>query len=368
MLGLLNASLGCRRINLHFSRGISGKPLIQLLHKYLGLSRTIAEAATQTVIVHPEQEIFIEQAFHLDGQLDRVTNVASNSSWELEKQRMASGVKVQGPTLAYRIDHGVFSAGRLYTNRAQEKQGGTQKRKPFCVVTDELDTAVLPLSYFATIYFGHMVFDGGATSLSAPRFGETYIDTAVSKGMTGHVARYWDLFGLSYTAVKDVRIRHAWVFDDRGMNSDKASRLQTMSAKVRMLPGIRSGHGVFMRRRGWGAHRAPENEAELENHFAARGFDIIDPSELSVDEIVASTRDAEVLVGVEGSGMTHGMLAMARGTTIIMMFPPWRLNNMMKDYADGLGLRYGFVVGTGQHNNYRIDPDEILRTIEVARK
>ena len=66
--------------------------------------------------------------------------------------------------------------------------------------------------------------------------------------------------------------------------------------------------------------------------------------------------------------MTHGMLAMAPGTTVVMLFPPWRLNNMMKDYADGLGMRYGFVVGQGGREGYRIDPEEILRTIDIARK
>jgi len=82
------------------------------------------------------------------------------------------------------------------------------------------------------------------------------------------------------------------------MNSNKSARLKTMSARVRELPGSLPGHGIFIRRRGWGTHRAPKNEAELEDYFVARNFEIIDPSQMSVDEIVARSRNAEVLIGV----------------------------------------------------------------------
>lgn len=194
---------------MNFGSGISAKPLTQFLLKNLGLSRSVADSAGETVIVCPEEESYVERAFHLEGQLDRVTAVEQDTSFDLKRMRIAGGLKTEGPTVAYRIDRCVFSRGRLHTNWMQDKQGGRQKRKLIFTVTDELETAVLPLSYFATIYFGHMVVDGGASALMAPDFGESYIDTQVCKGMAGHVARYWDLFGLNYTSVRDVHVNHA---------------------------------------------------------------------------------------------------------------------------------------------------------------
>ena len=281
-----------------FGNGISAKPLTQLIFKYLGLAQSIADSAAESVIVCPDEENLVAEAFHLDGQLDRVTAVADYTSFDLESTRMARRLRKDGPTIAYRIDRTVFSGGRLYTQRMQDNQGGEQRRKLLVGVTGELETAVLPLSYFATIYFGHMVFDGGATTLMSQDFGENYVDDKVAKGMAGHVDRYWDLFGLNFTAVRNVRINHAWIFDDRGMNSNKAARLKILSARVRKLPGSLTRHGIFIRRRGWGTDRAPKNEAELEDYFAARDFEIIDPSQMSVDEIVARSRGAEVLIGV----------------------------------------------------------------------
>ncbi|MFD1194493.1 glycosyltransferase 61 family protein [Seohaeicola saemankumensis] len=350
------------------NRSISFRPLTQLIFQRLGLDRSAAESAAETVIICPHEENLVAQAFYLEGQLDRVTGVSENNSFELEKTRITQRVRRDDATVAYRIDNCVFSSGRLLTHRMQDRQGGRRKRKPLASITDTLETAVLPMSHYATFYFGHMVIDGGASSLLAPEFGKSYIDTQVAKGMGGHAARYWDLFNLKYTAVEDVRIRHAWIFDDRGMNSHKIARLRKMNSLVRTIPAARSGHGIFFRRRGWGVHRAPENEAQLEDFFAERNFEIIDPGEMSVDEMVPRIREADVIIGVEGSGMIHGMLAIRPDAIVVMMLPPWRLNNMMKDYADGLGLRYGFVVGEGGVDGYWIDPEEILRTIDLAIK
>ncbi len=349
-------------------RGFSAKPLAQLACKYLGLDQGSSEAAAETRVICPQQDLHVDPAFHLDGQFERAVAVADHTSFALEKKRVAGGISTHEPTIAYRIDNALFCGGRLFTYRFQNIQGPRRNRKLIAKVSGELDTAALPLSYFATLYFGHMVFDGGATALMARDFAETCFDGEVALNISDHVKRYWALFGLNYTPVRDVRIRHAWVFEDRGLNSHKIGRFRELGTRVRSIPGIRSGHGVFFRRRGWGTRRAPGNEAELEAFLAKRNYEIIDPGKMSVDDIVSATRGAEVLVGVEGSGMTHGMLAMDPGTTVVMLLPPWRFNIMMKDYADGLGQRFGFVVGQGRQDDYWIDPEEILRTIDLARR
>ncbi|MEZ5756311.1 MAG: glycosyltransferase family 61 protein [Paracoccaceae bacterium] len=346
--------------------GYSAIPLVQLLAGRLGLARSLADSAVETRLISPGLTEAPPRAIFLDGQLDRVTGVDSTSSLDLERIRLGGVPVTHLPTLAFRIEDAVFSAGRLLTPRLHENQGGTQKRRLIARITEQLDSAAFPLNLYATLFFGHMVLDGAAAMMLAPPFAPACIDATVSAGMAGHVDRYFQIFGLAHRAVRDVRVHNAWLFDDRGMNPHKSARLRTLGEKVRALPGRGSGHGVFFRRRGWGARRAPENEAELEDFFAARDFDIVDAAGLGVDDIIARIRGARVLVGVEGSGLTHGMLAMEPGATVVMLMPPWRLNNMMKDYSDGLGLRHAFVIGTEGRGGYVIDPDEILRTMDLA--
>ena len=346
--------------------GQSAIPLIQLFAARLGLARGIAECAAETRLISPGVTETPPRAIFLDGQLDRVTGVDDTSSHDLERLRLGGVPITHLPTQAFRIENAVFSSGRLFTHRLQDSQGGGQKRRPIVRITETLDSAAFPLNLYATLFFGHMIFDGAAAMMLAPAFAQTCIDAQVSAGMAGHVDRYLEIFGLGHRAVRDVRVRNAWLFEDRGMNPHKSARLRSLGDSVRTLPGRRSGHGVFFRRRGWGARRAPENEAELEEFFAARGFDIVDAAGLSVDEIIARIHGARVLVGVEGSGLTHGMLAMPPGATVVMLMPPWRLNNMMKDYSDGLGLRHAFVIGSIGRGGYVVDAEEILRTMDLA--
>lgn len=345
---------------------LSLTPLIQAVLARAGLDQTPAAAAAEAVIISPAETTIFPPAYHLDGQLDRVTGVAEHSTRALEQTRLGGVPVTNSATVAYRIENAVFAAGRLCTPRMIDRQAGDQPRRLMVRLTQEIDTLALPLNDFATIFFGHTVMDGGASMLLAPGFGAAAIDSKVSAAMAGHVSRYFELFGLSHQPVHDLRIRNAWIFDDIGMNAHKSARLRWMGAQVRRLPSQRSGHGVFIRRRGWGVQRAPENEAQLEEFFAARGFDIIDARDLTVDQIAARCIGATVIVGVEGSGMIHGMLALEPGRTVVMLLPPSRLNNMMKDYADGLGLHYAFVIGQTTPGGYTIDATEILRTIDLV--
>ncbi len=75
-----------------FGNGISAKPLTQQIFKYLGLAQSIADSAAESVIVCPDEENLVAEAFHLDGQLDRVTAVADYTSFDLESTRIARGL------------------------------------------------------------------------------------------------------------------------------------------------------------------------------------------------------------------------------------------------------------------------------------
>ena len=39
---------------------------------------------------------------------------------------------------------------------------------------------------------------------------------------------------------------------------------------------------------------------------------------------------------------------------------------VLKDFTDALGIRYGFVVAEGGRERFRVDPDDVLRTVDLA--
>ena len=109
------------------------------------------------------------------------------------------------------------------------------------------------------------------------------------------------------------------------------------------------------------------NEDTIEARLSRRGFISIDSETTGVDEIVAACAGARAVVGVEGSQMAHGLLGLvAPGGLVVTLQPPWRFNNLLKDMSDCLGFRYAFVVGLREPGGFRVDQDELDRTLDLA--
>jgi capsular polysaccharide biosynthesis protein len=110
-----------------------------------------------------------------------------------------------------------------------------------------------------------------------------------------------------------------------------------------------------------------ENELNVEQVLRERGFSILDPGVLSVKEIATQLSGASLVAGVEGSHMSHALYLMSDTGCFINIQPPDRFNTEHKLYADWIGYRYGFVVGTqtGQ-GAFTVSIDDLLAVIDRA--
>lgn len=155
------------------------------------------------------------------------------------------------------------------------------------------------------------------------------------------------------------------MFEDWGMTSHRRARLAQLRVRLRDAEGSRKGHGVFLRRRGGGAARVLANEDEIEQMLAKREFEIVDPANDPAETIMTRCRDASIVVGVEGSGLAHGLLGCASDAVFVVLQHPYRFNNVWKDFTDALGMRYAFLVGEGSREAFRINPDELCATLDL---
>ncbi len=106
------------------------------------------------------------------------------------------------------------------------------------------------------------------------------------------------------------------------------------------------------------------NEDEVAEFLKNQGFAIINPSRISASEIVRQTLGAKLIVGVEGSQLTHGLFSMADDGTLLTLQPPYRFNNVYKDYTDCLGMKYAFVVGKEVADGFEINLEDLARTLD----
>lgn len=73
---------------------------------------------------------------------------------------------------------------------------------------------------------------------------------------------------------------------------------------------------------------------------------------------------AKLVVGVEGSHLIHAMVTIAEGGTLLVLQPPNRFNNPLKDYTDCLGMNYAFLTGHAVEDGFEVDLDQLARLLE----
>jgi hypothetical protein len=89
------------------------------------------------------------------------------------------------------------------------------------------------------------------------------------------------------------------------------------------------------------------------------GFDILACDDLEPAEIVYRSLDARVIIGVEGSHLSHALYPVAASGALLVLQPPDRFAMPYKEAADALGPRFGFVVGPPAEAGFSVDLDEI---------
>jgi capsular polysaccharide biosynthesis protein len=159
-------------------------------------------------------------------------------------------------------------------------------------------------------------------------------------------------------------------YEDPGINAHKADRYRTLRARIRERKRVStsSAHGplIYLKRGRTGDPRMLRNEDEVENLLMRIGFEIVDPSILSVDEIVRRTMDARCVVSVEGSHKSHCIYTLADSGALVVLQPPDRFALPYKDFTDALGMRCGFVVGVQCEGGFRVVLEELERVLNVV--
>jgi capsular polysaccharide biosynthesis protein len=124
--------------------------------------------------------------------------------------------------------------------------------------------------------------------------------------------------------------------------------------------------GVFILRRDSGKSRIMLNELEMAEHLRkSRGFRVVDVTTHSVPQILAACAGAQVVAGIEGSQLMHGLMVLPRGASMLTMQPPQRFSPTFKVTTDMMDQNYSFVVGRPAQEGFTVDPDEVERTLDL---
>ena len=345
--------------------------LLPLLDTGLGRVRVsrpaLRELATRTWEIAPPERIVPPPAFFLPGQLERVISAFEYEPLERQIITLRGGTPgTHSATRGFLLRDVVLLDGVLYKRLASEHIAPRQHRMPPRLrIEKEIERGAMYSSAQATRWFGQWLMDDIATYPLAEAEG-TVVATDYPVGR--HIPQYESWLGMKPRREGAVYFRELVLFDDRGQNAHKRARYQMLRDRAysHLSEPIHPHPGVFVLRGLTGERRVMVNEMELAEQLSReRGFRILDPSKVDVPEIVRTMAGARAVVGIESSGIMHGLFLLQPGGAVLTLQPPRRFYNVMKDVVDRDQQHYGFVVGAPHGDDFYVEPDHVLRTLDL---
>lgn len=298
-----------------------------------------------------------------EGDLEKIVGVAPDGNTvESQIKRVHGGLEHHAATIAFELDDVVLSHGHLYTHRMAYALDGRPMPWFTARAAREINEAVLATTPYGIKYFGHWMVDDLPLTLAAQAIGAP-VSTLTDH--TAHQKQYLDMLGFSSSTVTSTRFKKLVVFQDHGQNDYKRERY----ARLRDLAGAKVAAarrpGVMLLRGNSGVRRMLVNESEVAESVAKRGFLVVDSREHTAEELVSFCLEADVVIGVEGSHLAHGVLWMPPRGTLVVLQPPDRFNCVQKDYCDCIGIRFAFIVGDPREGgDFWIDVPRLERLLD----
>lgn len=309
----------------------------------------------------PSEKLISPPAIYLDGELDKVTAVQEETTLAYEVRRIQGGMQEHAATTAYRLRDAQIHNGYVY-KRAVKVPLTTAKAS--FLSSDKLENfseAALACTFSGNRYFGHWMTDDLTLTLAAQQLAKA---VRTSQKLTHHQVEYSHLLGIDSTPVANAQFKELILIEDVGQNKFKRERYEQIRSKLKNLSSPQAGQGVMLLRGSSGKQRSLLNETEVADFLGNQGFTIIDPQKTSAREIALQTLGAKIVVGVEGSQLTHGLFTLKESGVMLTLQPPYRFNNVYKDYTDCLGLKYSFVVGKQVADGFEISIEDLAKTLD----
>lgn len=182
----------------------------------------------------------------------------------------------------------------------------------------------------------------------------------------GHATGYRSLLDLPAPELPGhAQVGRLTLYSDFAQNSYKEARYRTLRARLRKnVHNPQAPVGVFLRRGTDGERRQLVNEAALIELLSAHGFDILDLDRMDAAEIAHRALDARIVVGVEGSHLSHAIYSIADNGAFLVIQPPDRFALPYKEFTDRMGMNFGFVVALPAEGGFAVVLDDILMMLD----
>jgi hypothetical protein len=332
----------------------------RLRGKWLG-NGEIHNCASEIIELAPSIKREHPAAISLPSEFDRVLSFQEETTAEIEHERLRSGERHHGPTVAYRLDDAVIAQGTLYYKSGYDvMRGGASAVIPS--QRERSPVMQLCTNYVIERYFGHWLTDGLALELLADEMSVRSI--VLKRKQWLHEQDYRKLTHLEALQTEHALVDHLWVVDDRGINNGWTARINKLRERCRSAVTCMGPKRVMLARGTLGAPRNLVNFNEVQKALQKSGFEIINPETESATNLVNILSSAEIVVLIEGSTQEHCTYALPVGSTLLTIQPPTRFTALSKERADAVGFNWAFVVADPRSDGFFLPIDRLMRTLD----
>ncbi|MBT9330233.1 glycosyltransferase family 61 protein [Paracidobacterium acidisoli] len=314
------------------------------------------------IVLSPAETLVSRPAIYLESDLDLITAVMEDTTMDTERLRIRGGAKEHRATMVHELWNAQILNGYVY-KRAIVYPVSPAEGRPLVIRerTEKIPEAALACSLYGGVYFGHWMADDVARFLVLKDYASPVI---VKRKRFTHEPGYSAIFGVNPGEITNIQCKRLLLLGDTGQNSFRKSRYAQLRERLKTVGAAHKNHRVWIRRGKGGAKRDLVNIDEVEAWLVSQGFVMVTPEEMTAEEIARQMVGARVAFGIEGSHLAHALYSVADGGAICALQPPFRFNNVYKDRADCLDLRYAFVVGETAEGGFRLEIDHLKRFLD----
>ena len=318
-----------------------------------------------------EESETIPPARFLPGETEKIRGLSPWRNWETEKLLIEGGGISHAPTTCYLLRKVDLVGGYLYRGRAKLQSGYGSESVFFNNTKGSRlieESAHLVSSWAGSYFFGNRMLDGYPLYLAPPENSRLVCQQTRDYP---HDEEYRALLSLpKASTIAKAQIEELVIYADFAQNSFKKTRYDELRARIRSKLGHKErgiGKRVYIKRGPTGEPRILSNEDEVVRKLSAEGFAILDPVNMTSAEIARRSMDAQVVVAVEGSHLSHAIYTLAENGAIVTIQPPRRFALPYKEFADRMNMPFAFLVGDCQGAGFRIDVNDLLRLLELVQ-
>lgn len=265
------------------------------------------------------------------------------------------------PPECYRLGESIVVGGTVITASSRHLLRTMSELKSLRSELGYYESATFLNSMQGLHYFGHWLQDD-CSLYELVRPAPTLLSVVRPNWPDRYI--YERAFGQTWTETAFAYVGDLTLWRDLDYTIGKAGRIKGLRAKLRQaFPARNPGRIVYIGRGRHGEPRTMSNAAAFEDALRKAGVHVLEPGQGS-EALIDALLDAELVIAIEGSQACHGLYALAEGGSFLILQPPERFYNPLREWAGMLSLRYGFVVGEKDDVSFHVDPSEVLRMVD----